>query len=70
LCRAYGAYSQLAVVDEAIRIIEVERVQTRELAMRGLDPWVGFAERGNLEAFDAEGDWIVAHRQFLWSPTR
>jgi len=69
LCRAYRVYGQLAVVDEAIRIIEVERVQTRELALRGLDPWMGFAARGNLEAFDAERDWIVANRQSL-GPSR
>jgi hypothetical protein len=30
----------LAVVDEAIRIMEVERVQIRELALRRPDPWM------------------------------
>lgn len=65
LCAAYGRYRPVEVVDEAVRIIELERVETVELASRGVEPWARFAADGNPAAFAAEAAWIRAHRDLL-----
>jgi hypothetical protein len=46
------------VVAEAVRIIDLEAVETLELARRGIEPWAGFAAAGNPAAFAAEAAWI------------
>lgn len=58
LCDAYGGQTPRDVVDEAVRIIEVESIETAELARRGVQPWVGFLANGNLESFAADVRWI------------
>jgi hypothetical protein len=65
LCTAYGSHSPDDVVKETVRIIELERVQTDELAQRGLEPWSGFVEHGNLEAFALEAAWIRENSSLL-----
>jgi hypothetical protein len=65
LCHAYGNHTPREVVEETVRIIEVERSQTAELARRGLQPWVGFVAHGNLEAFAAEVNWIRQNQHLL-----
>ena len=67
LCAAYGRHRPREVVDEAVRIIDLERVQTEELAGRGLAPWVDFAADGNVEAFAAEAAWIRDNTSLLLS---
>jgi Phosphotransferase enzyme family len=58
LCTSYGGHGPREVVAEAIRIIDLERVQTEELARRGIQPWVRFATDGNPAAFVAAATWI------------
>jgi hypothetical protein len=53
------------VVEEAIRIIEVEGAQTQLLAERGLGPWVSFGAHSNVEGFAAEATWIRENRALL-----
>jgi hypothetical protein len=65
LCGGYGKHTPRDLVDEAVRIIELERLQTAELAERGLQPWVGFVAHGNLEVFTAEASWIRENQQLL-----
>jgi len=65
LCAAYGRTTPAEVVEEAVRIIEAERVETLELARRGVEPWVRFAADGNPDAFAAEAAWISANRRLL-----
>ena len=65
LCAAYGRFGAAEVVAETVRIIELERAQTAELAARGLEPWAAFARDGNLEAFAAEAAWIRQHTGLL-----
>jgi Phosphotransferase enzyme family len=65
LCGAYGRYGPLEVVAEAVRIIDLERIQTEELARRGVQPWVGFAADGNVEGFVAEAAWIQENTSLI-----
>lgn len=58
LCSAYARHDPREVVEEAVRIIDLEAVQMAELAKRGIKPWVRFVSHGNLEAFAAEAAWI------------
>lgn len=65
LCSTYGGHSPSQVVEEAVRIIDLERVQMAELAKRGVQPWVDFVTHGNLEAFAAEAAWIRENARLL-----
>jgi hypothetical protein len=65
LCAAYGEYSPVDVVDEAVELIAGERTQTAELAERRLAPWTTFVADGSLAGFDAEVEWIRANRAEL-----
>ena len=65
LCEAYGRYAPGEVVDEAVRIIEVECTQMQHLASQGLEPWASFVADGNLKAFSAETAWIRRNRRLF-----
>jgi Ser/Thr protein kinase RdoA (MazF antagonist) len=65
LCAAYGRHEPADVVEEAVRIIELERVETLELARRGVEPWARFAVDGNPAAFASEAAWIRDNRRLL-----
>jgi Phosphotransferase enzyme family len=65
LVAAYGLYTPAEVVEEAVRIIELERHQTAQLAETGLEPWSSFARHGNLEVFADEAEWIRRNRRPL-----
>jgi hypothetical protein len=67
LCLAYGRHEPAEVVEEAVRIIELERAETVELARRGVEPWARFAADGNPAAFAAEAAWIREHGHLLTS---
>jgi hypothetical protein len=68
LCSAYGSYSPAEVIDETLSLIETERIQTMDLAERGLAPWTRFAADGDVEGFAAEVEWIRRNRQQLLAP--
>jgi Phosphotransferase enzyme family len=65
LCSAYGGPSPQEVVTEAVRIIDLERIQTEELARRGIQPWVDFAAHGNPGAFVEEAAWIRQNTRLI-----
>ena len=58
LCEAYGGNGPREVIAEAVRLIDLERIQTKELADKGVDPWTRFAADGNPAAFLSEARWI------------
>ena len=65
LCSGYGKHTPAEVVEEALRIVELECSETQELAAQGLEPWLTFASDGNLVVFAMEAAWIRDHQALL-----
>lgn len=66
LCEAYGAAPE-AVLTTLSEIQTQEMKRTKELAQRGVEPWVTFAARGDVEKIADEHAWLATQRDYLIS---
>lgn len=66
LCEAYGA-TTVAVLGVLNEIQTKEMKRTDELARRGLEPWVSFAARGEVEKIAHERAWLATQWEQLSS---
>lgn len=68
LCEAYGTASP-AVLDALSTLQMKEMNRTRELAHRGIQPWVSFAMQGDIEKIIQETAWLTTQRERLLYPS-
>jgi aminoglycoside phosphotransferase (APT) family kinase protein len=66
LCSAYGVAST-DLLDVLHQLQQQEYRRIRQLAERGVEPWVTFRARGDSEEIAAESAWLANHRQSLLS---
>lgn len=65
-CDAYGTEPE-AVLDSLQALQTKESNRTMDLASGGLEPWVSFRDRGDLEEFASESEWLRENRERLLS---
>lgn len=63
LVESYGMYSPKEVVEALLKLLEDDRQVVKQFGSEGIEPWISFLKRGDIEESEADSNWIIKHRQ-------
>ncbi|HUS26001.1 MAG TPA: phosphotransferase [Nevskiaceae bacterium] len=65
LVESYGMYSSHEVVTSLLELLEADREVVQRLGEQGVEPWVSFLNRGDIEESTADSNWIAENKAAL-----
>jgi len=65
LVKNYGMFSSEQVTEALIALLAKDRDITKEFGARGMEPWVSFVKRGDLEGSLQDSNWLETNKHNL-----
>ena len=65
LTKSYGMYSPEEVIDTLLKLLQDDCEVVERLSADGIEPWVSFLKRGDIEEALADSQWIIENRDSI-----
>lgn len=69
LAHSYGLYSPEEVIEALLKLLQDEREIVKRLGGEGIEPWVSFLKRGDVEESTADSQWVIENRNIILGKT-
>lgn len=65
LTEAYGMFSPREVIEALLKLLQDDRERVERLGSEGIEPWVSFLKRGDVEESIADSRWVSENRNTI-----